>query len=87
VLATAHTTAAKGFWVQLGAFGQRDGAVTFQRRVAAELDWLAPLLAIFEERPLHRLQAGPYATRDAAREAAERVRGALQLTPVIVERR
>ena len=33
--------------------------ITFQQRVAAELDWLRPLLAIFEERPVHRLQAGP----------------------------
>jgi rare lipoprotein A len=83
----AATSSARGFWVQLGAFRERDGAVGFQQRVAAELDWLAPLLAIFEEQPGHRLQAGPYATREAAREAAQRVREALQLVPMIVERR
>jgi rare lipoprotein A len=83
----APTAAARGYWVQLGAFRERDGAVTFQQRVAAELDWLAPLLAIFEERPVHRLQAGPYESRGAALQAAERIRDSLQLVPVVVERR
>ncbi len=85
--ARAHTVPARGFWVQLGAFRARDGAEGFQRRVAAELDWLSPLLAVFDDAPMFRLQAGPYPRRDEARSVAERVRGALQLVPVIVERR
>jgi rare lipoprotein A len=75
-----------GFWVQLGAFRQRDGALDFQRKVAAELDWIAPLLAIVDETSLYRLQAGPYASREEASGAAERLRDALKLVPVIVER-
>jgi rare lipoprotein A len=85
--ATAYTTAAQGFWVQLGAYAQHEGAVSFQRQVAGELEWLAPMLAVFADQGLHRLQAGPYVTRDQAREAAERIRSALRLVPVIVERR
>ena len=85
--ARAFTTPARGFWVQLGAFRLRGGAETFQKRVAAELDWLSPLLAVFDDAPMFRLQAGPYATREQARGVAERVRGGLQLVPVIVERR
>ena len=85
--AAAPAAAGRGYWVQLGAFRERDGAVTFQQRVAAELDWLAPLLAIFEEQPVHRLQAGPYGSRDAALQAAERIRESLQLVPMVVERR
>jgi len=80
-------TAPRGFWIQLGAFRQRDGAESFQRRVADELDWLSPQLAVFVDTPLFRLQAGPYASREEARAGAERVREALQLVPVIVERR
>jgi rare lipoprotein A len=80
-------TAPRGFWIQLGAFRQRDGAESFQRRVADELEWLSPLLTVFVDTPLFRLQAGPYASRDEAREGAERVREALQLVPVIVERK
>lgn len=80
-------SAARGFWIQLGAFRQRDGAESFQRRVADELDWLSPQLAVFVDTPLFRLQAGPYASREEARAGAERVREALQLVPVIVERK
>ncbi|HNJ84188.1 MAG TPA: SPOR domain-containing protein, partial [Piscinibacter sp.] len=80
-------SAPKGYWIQLGAFRQRDGAESFQRRVADELEWLSPRLAVFVDTPLFRLQAGPYASREEAREGAERVRDALQLVPLIVERR
>ena len=85
--ARAAAKAAPGFWLQLGAFAQRDGAVGFAQRVAQQAGWLAPLLAIFNERSLHRLQAGPYASRADAGSAAERLREALQLVPAIVERR
>ncbi len=85
--AQAATHAARGFWLQLGAFAQRDGALGFQQRVASEAAWLAPLLAVFNERSLHRLQAGPYASRDQAQAAAQRLRQTLQLVPAVVERR
>jgi rare lipoprotein A len=79
--------AARGFWVQLGAFRERDGAESFRAHLGAEFDWLAPLLVVWDEAPLYRLQAGPYANRDDARQGAERIREALQLVPMIVERR
>ncbi len=85
--ARAFTTDARGFWLQLGAFKQSAGAMDFQRRVEREVDWLGPLLAIFNDRSVHRLQAGPYRTRSEASTAAERIRQALQLVPVIVERK
>ncbi len=85
--ARAFTTAAQGFWVQLGAFRQRDGAEQFQRKVSDELSWLSPLLAVFSEPSMFRLQAGPYPSRSEALDAAGRVREALKLVPVIVERR
>ena len=85
--AIPDATPARGFWVQLGAFRVRDGAETFQTRVAAEMDWLSPLLAVVSEASMFRLQAGPYPNRDQARSVAERVRDGLQLVPVIVERR
>ncbi len=83
----AATPAGEGYWVQLGAYRQRSGAEDFQRKVSQELDWLAPQLAIFRDPQLYRLQAGPYPTRGEAQEAAARVREALQLVPVVVERR
>ena len=77
----------RGFWVQLGVFRQHDGAHSFRERVAADLDWLAPLLAVFNDETFFRLQAGPYPSRGEALASASRVREALQLVPVIVERR
>ncbi len=81
------TASPPGYWMQLGAFRERDGALDFQRKVERELEWLAPLMAVFIDRDLHRLQAGPYASRGEAQLAAERLRTALQLVPMIVERR
>ncbi|PPE66765.1 septal ring lytic transglycosylase RlpA family protein [Caldimonas caldifontis] len=77
---------AGGYWVQLGAFRQRDGAESFMGQVGSQVEWLAPLLTIFTEASLHRLQAGPYASRTEASAAAQRIRDALQLVPTVVER-
>jgi len=85
--ARADTRAGIGWWLQLGAFKQRDGALDFQHKLIDEQPWLAPLLAVFSDHGLNRLQAGPYASRDEARSAAERVRAALRLVPTIVEKR
>jgi len=70
----------------LGAFSRLDGAETLRQKLATELEGLAPLLAIFKDSSLHRLQAGPYPTREEARQAAERLRAALNLQPVVVRR-
>ena len=78
---------ASGFWVQLGAFSQRDGVDRFQQKVARSLPSLAPALNVFAERGTYRLQLGPYASRELARDTAEQVRNGLQLAPMIVERR
>jgi rare lipoprotein A len=85
--ARADTTAGAGYWIQLGAYRQRDGALDFQHRLIDEQPWLAPLLAVFSDHGLNKLQAGPYTSRDDARSAAERIRTALQLVPTIVEKR
>ena len=73
--------------MQLAAFSQRTGVEAFQKRVASELAHLAPLLAVFQEGPGYRLQVGPYARREEAQGIAQRVREALRLSPMVVERR
>ncbi|MEP7058894.1 MAG: septal ring lytic transglycosylase RlpA family protein [Caldimonas sp.] len=85
--ARAYTKPARGFWVQLGAFRHRDGAASLQRSVTAQAGGLTPLLTVFGDQALYRLQAGPYPSRDEARSAAEDMRDALKIVPVIVERR
>jgi rare lipoprotein A len=79
--------ATRGFWVQLGAFRERDGAQALRQQAAERLDGLAPWLGVFSERALYRVQAGPYASRDEAQRVAERVREGLALVPVVVDRR
>ncbi len=83
----AGTQAARGWWLQLGAFKAAGGAAQFQRKVADEAEWLAPLLAQFRESALHKLQAGPFPSRDEALAASQRLRNQLQLVPMLVERR
>ena len=85
----SSSDAARGFWIQLGAFRERDGAQSFQRHVGADNDagWLAPMLATFADAALFRVQAGPYASRDEADGVATRVRSSLGIVPMIVERR
>jgi rare lipoprotein A len=79
--------AAPGYWVQLGAFRQRQGAHDLRQQLARELAWLEPWLAIFDDRALYRLQAGPYATQGDAQRTAERIRGAAAVQPMVLQRR
>ena len=79
--------AAPGFWLQLGAFAKLDGAESLRSRIVGEADWLAPLLAVFKDRGLNRVQAGPYASQADARAAAQRLREAMGVESLVVERR
>jgi rare lipoprotein A len=83
----ATTLVAPGYWVQLGAFRQRQGAFELWQQLTRDLQWLEPLLAVFDERATYRVQAGPYATRSEAQSAAERIRSAAPLQPLVLHRR
>jgi rare lipoprotein A len=83
----AAAGAGRGFWLQLGAFRQPEGAASLQQRVQREADGLAAPVAVFGDGGTYRVQAGPYATRAEALASAERLRQALQLSPLVMERR
>ena len=85
--APATEVAANAYWVQLGAFRQRQSAHDLRQQLARELAWLEPWLAIIDDRALFRLQAGPFATRSEAQDTAERVRSAASLQPMVLQRR
>jgi len=76
-----------GFWVQLGAFHEREGADTLQAQTARTLPALAPQLRVFSEKGTHRLQAGPFASREVANDTAAQLRNGLRLVPIVLERR
>ncbi|MEK6669419.1 MAG: septal ring lytic transglycosylase RlpA family protein [Pseudomonadota bacterium] len=83
----AHTPASKGFWVQLATLGKREGVDRLQQRIGQQVEALLPMLAVFHEPPFFKLQAGPYTSRAEAQAAAAQARRALQLDPMVVERR
>lgn len=85
--AAPSSAAAVGFWVQLGAFRERDGAESLRSQAARGLPSLAPHLRVFSEAGTHRLQAGPFASRNEAGEAVTQLRESLRIAPMVVERR
>jgi len=85
--ARSSVSAAAGFWLQLGAFRQRQSAFDLRQQIMRELAWLEPWLAIVDDSAWFKLQAGPFASRSDAQSAAERVRGASVVQPMIVQRR
>ncbi|MEJ1168492.1 septal ring lytic transglycosylase RlpA family protein [Variovorax sp. CCNWLW235] len=85
--AAPSSGAVAGFWVQLGAFRERDGAESLRSQAARGLPSLAPQLRVFSEAGTHRLQAGPFASRNEAGEAVTQLRDSLRIAPMVVERR
>ena len=71
----------------LGAFRDLRGAEQLQEQAGAAVEGLAPMLTLFNENALYRLQAGPFDSRGDAERMAERVRLRLLLVPLLVERR
>jgi len=76
----------RGIFLQLGAFTQAENAENLKNHLTGELEWLSEPLRIFAAGNVHRLQLGPYASRDAAEQVAERIRQSLGYRPTIVTR-
>lgn len=70
-------------YLQLGAFSSPDNARQFRDRVARDLPWLAEPPTIVVQAGLHRVRVGPYATREAAQAAADRIQSSLSIAPLI----
>lgn len=84
--ASMPQVAAAGTWLQFGAFGVQANAENYLARLQAQADWLAGTLRIHHSDGIFRVQAGPYGSDSAAREAAERAGQALGAKPVVVSR-
>ena len=81
-----ENTLPAGVYLQLGAFANADNADNLKRHLVGELDWVREEMHIVRANGLHRLQLGPYATRPAAENVAERIRNALGYKPTVVLR-
>jgi peptidoglycan lytic transglycosylase len=75
-----------GVYVQVGAFNQRENAAGLLARLQAELGALAEPAGIYQSGGVYRVQAGPYADRDTALQAAARIEQAFALKPVVITR-
>ncbi len=75
-----------GLWLQLGAFGTRENAEAARARMSRMLESIGAPLSVRPDGAMYKVQAGPYARRDDAQAAAERVRQAVGFRPFTVAR-
>lgn len=75
-----------GIYLQLGAFANADNAENLKNHLTRELDWLAEPMRVQPGGNIHRLQLGPYASRDDADRIADKIRAALGYKPTVVSR-
>jgi rare lipoprotein A len=76
----------KGIFLQLGAFGSQANAETFRTHISRDLAWLADTIQVRLAEGLFKLQLGPYRSQEEARTIAERIRGDLNVAPILLLR-
>lgn len=72
-----------GLFLQLAAFASRDNAESFKSHLLREVPWLTELRLV-PGNGLFRLQAGPYANAADANKAADLIRQAMDVKPMVV---
>ena len=81
-----YETAASGFYLQLGAYGQAYNAQALRSRLLqGGADKLQPI-EVMQSGALYRLYCGPYASQSAALEAAQQIQSYGAAKPLIVQR-
>lgn len=75
-----------GVFLQLGAFGARDAADDFLRKMRVELDGVGVSPSIHARDNVFRVQSGPYLDRAGALAAAARIEQRLGLKPFVTVR-
>lgn len=76
----------RGYWLQLGAFGSPDNADAALRKLSGRIEELGAPIDVVADGGLYKLQAGPWATREAAQAAGERIRASTGLSPFATRR-
>jgi rare lipoprotein A len=75
-----------GIYVQLGAFSAPANADAFLRKMRIDLGWLADSMNVYKKGALYRVHAGPYASREEADRAAQRVQKELGFKVLVLDR-
>ncbi|MBS1160495.1 MAG: septal ring lytic transglycosylase RlpA family protein [Proteobacteria bacterium] len=82
----AEMPMARGVYLQLGAFANADNAENLKSHLLRDLDWLNEVMRVYPAGGIHRLQLGPYASRNEADQVAEKIRATLGYKPTVVIR-
>ncbi|KQV88740.1 hypothetical protein ASD15_26055 [Massilia sp. Root351] len=82
--AAAVPAAAGGFYLQLGAYGRKENAEAVRAKLA--MDGALNGLEIVPSGEVHRLYAGPYASRQDAAQAIPGLPSSMGLKPLIIQR-
>jgi rare lipoprotein A len=80
---SSPATATRSHYLQLGAFSLRDNAERFLERVRVDFPSLDGALAISATDNLFRVLAGPYASRNEAVQAAQRIGQTTGIAPIV----
>ena len=75
-----------GIYLQLAAFGSRDNAEAYAGRLRTEQAWLAAQLQVYTREGLFRVHAGPFASHNDARQAADRISQAMGIKALVLVR-
>ena len=81
--AAPATPTGPGHYLQLGAFSVQDNAQRFMERLQVELGDTNARLSMASSNNLYRVNAGPYASRAEALQAAQRIGEILGATPIV----
>ena len=77
-------TARRGVFLQLGTFSSAAKAEGLRVRVRDEFEALADRLELQEDGSRYRVQLGPFASADEARDEADRIEAVLDIRPFVV---
>ncbi|HSH07966.1 MAG TPA: septal ring lytic transglycosylase RlpA family protein [Burkholderiales bacterium] len=78
--------ASGGLYLQLGAFSAQASAESMRERLQRQLHWVSERIEILTSGALHKLQLGPYRSRDDAIGIADRIAQELNFRPFLVVR-
>ncbi len=82
----AEASSSSGFYLQLGAYAQESNAQVAREQLMRNWPAGFPAPAIVSSQGLFRLHSGPYASREQANDAAQRLRASVSLQSSVVQR-
>ena len=80
-----ETRDARGFFLQLGAFGNPDNAENLKARLTRELPDLSDKLLVQNRAGVYRVHLGPWPDHVDAQRIAERLRATFEVTPMVMQ--